>query len=972
MRSTYGNKLGGVPRSNIQVPADEIRYSPILKTDGTRDKLLDWQLYFKKEEDGGILPEYKTDQLRTAETGATELNESGEFDWGGIFYAFRDIRLVPYYDESNNRSTKEIGGDTIPGKWDLVADLYLYLKRDAVIPSRGSEVITEYFSGIIQSDILLTDGELEYSLKPCDNGRNYVDWYYKFDVDSIEALPNVTFKQLSKNTGESVEIRDRILKEITISGQPSKIVPLARRGTVPKGQGVLPLSGEYIPSQDEEVTWDGFTPDANTMRFFQPSTPAAPAVQEQAKDWMEALKRIVLNALRNAGIEKHDRPITQSIVWQTIWKAWSGAKYDGVSIDITDPRLDDDSTHYDGVFLPLEADGHPIESEFATNYYLPRSAKWLRVSKKLMDGAYPNIGRGKTKCVDVLPPNDCTKVPFKLVDAKRRIDSESYKFISKDTSTYRPIPGQPCYQGLPATYERTAVYEYTSSKDCFDGKVDSNGVLTGETKTLYSYSMKTEVENVVEWENIIRNSIAATCECYELSVQNPPCIDPNDPDGCNIMYTDTIYTICPDDGPYYYNNREIPPNAVPTRLEIRYISDHECQDNTKIAAYHSIKMEKDVLNAIPTIFNDGNFNFPMQMVTKKFEVKSYNTWRSLIFNWLNSELEWGDVEFTESYETIEGSPKCYLDPLQDEYSKKYYSNVIATNQFDKSIKFSLAYANKNGFGSEILGSRQSDAISKLIYGQYKSILTENDTREFIFYDNGIKNESPNDFYIINFDNDTIKDRIDVGNFQLNLMDLENENNILSFIDNSFDLANNMYYSESPYFSFQLISGSLTRGPHSSGVGDAKTNTSFTTYGEVYPNLGIVVLDSDKLNSELNFTTITDSNVFANNEMNLFTSISGAMSIGYPIQIRSSERKVSNHYFVRVAANEANYSNNPTFYDRSNGGKIINGGFAHNPVTFITSIGLYNDNNELLAIAKLSKPLRKNRDSELLVGIKLTI
>ena len=87
----------------------------------------------------------------------------------------------------------------------------------------------------------------------------------------------------------------------------------------------------------------------------------------------------------------------------------------------------------------MEAEDYPIDSEFATNYYLPRAVKWLRVSKKLLDGAYPNIGRGKTSCVDVLPSDDCTKVPFKLVDAKRRIDAESYKFISKDTSTYRPI-----------------------------------------------------------------------------------------------------------------------------------------------------------------------------------------------------------------------------------------------------------------------------------------------------------------------------------------------------------------------------------------------------------------------------------------------------------------------------------------------------------------------------------------------------
>jgi hypothetical protein len=929
MRSTYGNKLGGVPRSNIQVPPDEIRYSPILKADGTRDKLLDWQLYFKKEEDGGILPEYKTDPIRADELGTNEISEGGEFDFGNILYAFRDIRLVPYYDELNNRVTTQIGGDTIPGKWDLVADLYLYLKRDTVIQSRGSEVITEHFSGIVQSDILLSSGQLEYSLKPCDNGRNYVDWYYKFDVDEIESLSNVDLKQLSKNTNKSIELRDRILREVVLNGAPTKIVSLAKRGTVPKGQGVLPLSGEYTSGQEEEITWDGFTPDGNQLRFFQPSTPPQPALQTQTKNWIEALKQSVLNAIRNAGIEKHDRPITQNIVWQTIWKAWSGAKYDGVSIDVTDPRLDDDSTHYDGALLPLEAEGHPINSEFASNYYLPRNVKWLRVSKKLLDGAYPNIGRGKTLCVDVLPSDDCTKVPFKLVDAKRRIDSESYKFISKDTSKYHPIPGQPCYQGLPATYERTAVYEYTSSKECFDGKVDSNGNLTGQRKTLYSYNTKTEIENVVEWENIIRNSISATCECYELSVQNPPCIDPNDPDGCNIMYTDTIYTICPDDGPYYYNSREIPPNAVPTRLEIRYISDHECHNNTKIATYYPIRMDKDVINSYKTIFTDGEFNFPTE---------------------------------SESYPQVFDKPVCLLNTNQNEASKKYHTDVIIKNELDKSIEFSLTYANKNGLGSEKIGERDSDAISKLIYTQYKSILTENNSNEISFYEDGVKKSNPDDYYVINFNNDSMKDRIDVGNFQLSLMEIETSSSIISLIDNSFDLVNNIYYSESPYFSFSLVSGSLLDGPY-------QTN-SLTTYGEMYPNLGIIILDSEKLNSELNFTTVTSSNVFANNEMNLFTSISGAMSLGHPMQIRSSEQKVSNHYFIRVPVNEANYTNNPTYHNAN--GKITNTGFVHYPLTYVTTIGLYNDENELLAVGKLNKPIKKTKDTELLFDIKLTI
>ena len=45
-------------------------------------------------------------------------------------------------------------------------------------------------------------------------------------------------------------------------------------------------------------------------------------------------------------------------------------------------------------------------------------------------------------------------------------------------------------------------------------------------------------------------------------------------------------------------------------------------------------------------------------------------------------------------------------------------------------------------------------------------------------------------------------------------------------------------------------------------------------------------------------------------------------------------------------------------------------FIDNPQTYITTVGLYNDNNELLAVAKLSRPLLKDFTKELLVRVKL--
>ena len=68
--------------------------------------------------------------------------------------------------------------------------------------------------------------------------------------------------------------------------------------------------------------------------------------------------------------------------------------------------------------LALEVDGHPLQSDFAQGYYIPQNAKWLRVSTRV--SGYDNICRGVIRCVDRLRNDDCSKIPFTLIDAKRR------------------------------------------------------------------------------------------------------------------------------------------------------------------------------------------------------------------------------------------------------------------------------------------------------------------------------------------------------------------------------------------------------------------------------------------------------------------------------------------------------------------------------------------------------------------------
>lgn len=81
-------------------------------------------------------------------------------------------------------------------------------------------------------------------------------------------------------------------------------------------------------------------------------------------------------------------------------------------------------------------------------------------------------------------------------------------------------------------------------------------------------------------------------------------------------------------------------------------------------------------------------------------------------------------------------------------------------------------------------------------------------------------------------------------------------------------------------------------------------------------------------------------------------------------------------FCRAKADEFNYSSNPTFVDASqlNKGKIVvidDGEEAtQNTFTYVTTIGLYNASSELLAVAKLSRPVEKSPERDLTFRVRL--
>ncbi len=305
--------------------------------------------------------------------------------------------------------------------------------------------------------------------------------------------------------------------------------------------------------------------------------------------------------------------------------------------------------------------------------------------------------------------------------------------------------------------------------------------------------------------------------------------------------------------------------------------------------------------------------------------------------------------------------------------RRYYVDVYQknTSETGSAVQYSIAYGHALGSGSDSQG-QLNDSPSRAIYSQYKQLLLESsDTR---FTVNGTDTDS---IYVINFSRARTKEKLDPGNFELPLISLTSRdtNATGSVVTGStvFTLIDDSGNSGAPTVGssgrvFNIVSGSINNGIYNS--------TSPVYYGLVYPDYGVMILNAQTLDANLSFLTNTGSSSEGNNHFAMYHSISGsatktnpATSDPYGFSARNAETITSTHYFVRIKNAEYNFSNNPSFTTGSIG-EFRQSTFIGDPKTYITTVGLYNDQRELLAVAKLSRPLLKSFKNEALVRVKL--
>jgi hypothetical protein len=380
------------------------------------------------------------------------------------------------------------------------------------------------------------------------------------------------------------------------------------------------------------------------------------------------------------------------------------------------------------------------------------------------------------------------------------------------------------------------------------------------------------------------------------------------------------------------------------------------------------------------------------MIFKNFDetdIVSGRTTRVASGFWPNGSTIANQGSFVDDFWSLGENPS-YGTSVYDVRRTMYYLNVFpsTTEQSANDPYFSVAYghfAGNVGSGSFSIETASIMASpTKVIYTQYQNMLLGTADLDGKFsMKSGSTTVNADDIWVISFSTYKMKDRVDEGLLELSfsgssgIWNTKNPTGLVTLIDDS-------YYTSQAQSSYQLIKGTLDNQPSPPVYGG---------FGIFYPQNGVIVLNAKLLAIELGLwnggTDSTTGKTIAGNwayNPGLETTLtytynhktlieSMKLSDSSNMKTRKSEYVPARHYFVRVKNREFNYSNNPTYvYDGTDGihakGTIRNSDFINDPRTYITTVGLYNDNNELVAVAKLSRPALKDFSNELLLKVRL--
>jgi hypothetical protein len=320
----------------------------------------------------------------------------------------------------------------------------------------------------------------------------------------------------------------------------------------------------------------------------------------------------------------------------------------------------------------------------------------------------------------------------------------------------------------------------------------------------------------------------------------------------------------------------------------------------------------------------------------------------------NNDL--GDAHFSSSTQYVTSTSTS---------SGAFYMDIYSTNpdtSTSAEVQYSIAFGHKGGSGSLDFTTEEGAegfSAAKSVYTQYRNLVFGGDETQNFSFDG----HTPSHIYVINVNRARYKNAIRMGNLELQI---SGSSRLLELTDDSKTVSGSANAIRAGVGrEFNIVSGS-------GGVRVGTSNTYVTdsgSYGYAYPDAGFIILNGDALDAVGGDNGIgLGSTLTSNNNGENPKKLQNALKVGGKFILDAQEDIASKFYFIRVKNQEFNYTTNDSFTEDD--GTLKYDSMIDNPQTYITTVGLYNDNQDLLAVAKLSQPLPKDFTKESLIKVKL--
>lgn len=290
------------------------------------------------------------------------------------------------------------------------------------------------------------------------------------------------------------------------------------------------------------------------------------------------------------------------------------------------------------------------------------------------------------------------------------------------------------------------------------------------------------------------------------------------------------------------------------------------------------------------------------------------------------------------------SVDCY------DYKIDVYDKVLSDDCSE--LAYSIVFADYFGRGSTDFGGYDDETLTKAMYTQYKNLLLDGQEK---FQISGSNVDS---IFVIDVPRARFNDilsvgkwKFDIGKFQIsgsgamNTGSFSFSSSVVEFVDEYYQNSNRPVFSDKTFSIYESGSSSEV--------------------GLFYPTHGVYVFDANYFGN----INVSES-VSAKNAYGFYQAISGSSAVTGSNGLRGQGMKYvfADYYFLTAKNYEFNYSNNPTFTSGSDGAFISE--MSDEETAYITTVGLYNESKELIAVGKISTPIQKDFTEEASFTIKI--